>query len=459
MAPFDLILLDGGMGTQLQAAGLPMGQAPELWNITEPEKVSAVHRRYVEAGSQILYTNTLGVNRLKAARIGYSVRELVAGGVRCARTASEGYAVKVALDIGPLGQMLEPLGTLRFEEAYDIFREIVIAGRDAGADLIVIETMSDLYEVKAAVLAAKENSTLPVWVTMTFEAGGRTFVGVTVPSMGLTLSGLGVDAMGFNCSLGPKELLPLIRELRQWTDLPLILKPNAGLPDPETGIYRLSAAEFAEELAPALQAGVCMIGGCCGTTPEFLCALKSRMENEPRSVPEAVRRNGICAAGNAVEFGPIRVIGERINPTGKKRFQQALRENDIGYIVARGIEQLDAGADILDVNVGLPGIDEPSMMTRVVKELQSVIDLPLQIDSSDPAAVEAGLRAVNGKAIVNSVNGREEVLSTILPLCRKYGAAVIGLCMDENGIPSTWQERVAIAERILNAARNAGIPK
>ena len=367
--------------------------------------------------------------------------------------------MKVALDIGPLGQMLEPLGTLRFEEAYDIFREIVIAGRDAGADLIVIETMSDLYEVKAAVLAAKENSTLPVWVTMTFEAGGRTFVGVTVPSMGLTLSGLGVDAMGFNCSLGPKELLPLIRELRQWTDVPLILKPNAGLPDPETGIYHISVAEFAEELAPALQEGVCMIGGCCGTTPEFICALKSRMENEPRSVPEAVRRSGICAAGNAVEFGPIRVIGERINPTGKKRFQQALRENDIGYIIARGIEQQDAGADILDVNVGLPGIDEPSMMTRVVKELQSVIDLPLQIDSSDPAAVEAGLRAVNGKAIVNSVNGREEVLSAILPLCRKYGAAVIGLCMDENGIPSTWQERVAIAEKILNAARNAGIPK
>ena len=459
MEPTELIILDGGMGTQLQAAGLPMGQAPELWNVTEPEKVTAVHRRYVEAGSKVLYTNTFGVNRLKTARIGHSVRELVEGGVRCARAAAGTEAVRVALDIGPLGQILEPLGTLKFEEAYDIFREIVEAGRDAGADLIVIETMSDLYEVKAAVLAARENSTLPVWVTMTFEAGGRTFVGTTVSAMGLTLSGLGVDAMGFNCSLGPKELLPMIRELRRWTDKPLILKPNAGLPDPATGEYRITPEEFAAELETAPEDGVQMLGGCCGTTPDFIRALNAAMRGARMPSPRPERRSGVCSASQTAAFGPVRVIGERINPTGKKRFQQALRENDIDYIVARGIEQQDAGADLLDVNVGLPGINEPEMMTRVVKALQAVVDLPLQIDSSDPAAIEAGLRAVNGKAIVNSVNGKAEVLRSILPICRKYGAAVVGLCMDENGIPQTWQERVAIAKRILDAALAAGIPK
>ena len=459
MEPTELIILDGGMGTQLQAAGLPMGQAPELWNVTEPEKVTAVHRRYVEAGSKVLYTNTFGVNRLKTARIGRSVRELVEGGVRCARAAAGTEAVRVALDIGPLGQILEPLGTLKFEEAYDIFREIVEAGRDAGADLIVIETMSDLYEVKAAVLAAKENSTLPVWVTMTFEAGGRTFVGTTVSAMGLILSGLGVDAMGFNCSLGPKELLPMIRELRRWTDKPLILKPNAGLPDPATGEYRITPEEFAAELETAPEDGVQMLGGCCGTTPDFIRALNAAMRGARMPSPRPERRSGVCSASQTAAFGPVRVIGERINPTGKKRFQQALRENDIDYIVARGIDQQDAGADLLDVNVGLPGINEPEMMTRVVKALQAVVDLPLQIDSSDPAAIEAGLRAVNGKAIVNSVNGKAEVLRSILPICKKYGAAVVGLCMDENGIPQTWQERVAIAKRILDAALAAGIPK
>ena len=459
MEPIKMIILDGGMGTQLQAAGLPMGQAPELWNITEPEKVTAVHRRYVEAGSKVLYTNTFGVNRLKTSRIGHSVRELVEGGVRCARAAAGEEKVRVALDIGPLGQILEPLGTLRFEEAYDIFREIVEAGRDAGADLIVIETMSDLYEAKAAVLAAKENSTLPVWVTMTFEASGRTFVGTTISAMGLTLSGLGVDAMGFNCSLGPKELLPMIRELRRWTDKPLILKPNAGLPDPATGEYRITPEEFVAELEPAPGEGVRIMGGCCGTTPDFIRVLSAAMAGERTPSPLPERRGGVCSATQTAAFGPVRVIGERINPTGKKRFQQALRENDIDYIVARGIEQQDAGADLLDVNVGLPGINEPEMMTRVVKALQAVVDLPLQIDSSDPAAIEAGLRAVNGKAIVNSVNGKAETLRAILPICKKYGAAVVGLCMDENGIPQTWQERVAIAKRILDAALAAGIPK
>ena len=458
MALTDITLLDGGMGTQLQAAGLPVGQLPELWNLTEPDKVTAVHRRYVEAGSRVLYTNTFGVNGLKATRFGHSVSELVKAGVRCARAADRGEGIRVALDIGPLGQILEPLGTLRFEEAYELFREIVIAGRDAGADLIVIETMSDLYEVKAAVLAAKENSCLPVWTTMTFEASGRSFVG-------LTLSSLGVDALGFNCSLGPKELLPLVRELRQWTDLPLILKPNAGLPDPATGEYRLTPEDFAEELLPALQEGIAYLGGCCGTTPDFIRVLRERLASPALSGGQAAgsekppRKDGICSATNTAVFDGVRVIGERINPTGKKRFQQALREQDLDYIVARGLEQQDAGADILDVNVGLPGIDEPAMMARTVKALQAVIDLPLQIDSSNPEAIEAGLRAVNGRAIVNSVSGKAESLETILPLCRKYGAKVVGLCLDENGIPETWQARAAIAARILNAALKIGMPK
>ena len=466
MALSDITLLDGGMGTQLQAAGLPVGQLPELWNLTEPEKVTAVHRCYVEAGSRVLYTNTFGVNGLKTARFGRSVSELVEAGVRCARAADRGEGIRVALDIGPLGQILEPLGTLRFEEAYELFREIVIAGRDAGADLIVIETMSDLYEVKAAVLAAKENSCLPVWTTMTFEASGRSFVGATVSAMGLTLSSLGVDALGFNCSLGPKELLPLVRELRRWTDLPLILKPNAGLPDPATGEYRLTPEDFAEELLPALQEGIAYLGGCCGTTPDFIRVLHERLASPALSGDQAAvgserppRKDGVCSATNTAVFDGVRVIGERINPTGKKRFQQALREQDLDYIVARGLEQQDAGADILDVNVGLPGIDEPAMMARTVKALQAVIDLPLQIDSSNPEAIEAGLRAVNGRAIVNSVSGKAESLETILPLCRKYGAKVVGLCLDENGIPETWQARAAIAARILNAALKIGMPK
>ena len=454
----DILILDGGMGTMLQAAGLPMGQTPELWNLTRPEAVTAIHRRYVEAGSRVLYTNTFGANRFKAAACGRSPKELIAGGVRCARAAAEA-DTRVALDIGPLGQLLEPLGTLRFEEAYEAFREMMTAGEEAGADLIVIETMSDLYEVKAAVLAAKENTRLPVWVTMTFEATGRTFVGVTVPAMALTLTGLGVDALGFNCSLGPKELLPLVEELRRWTDLPLILKPNAGLPDPVTGAYTITPEGFAAELLPALKSGVGIFGGCCGTTPDFIRALRASLAGKRAAERPRAKRHGVCSGVYAIAFDGVRVIGERINPTGKKRFQQALRENDIDYIVQRALEQQDAGADILDINVGLPGVDEPNMMARVVKAVQEVVDLPLQIDSSDPAAIEAGLRAVNGKAIVNSVNGDEEVLETVLPLCKKYGAAVVGLCMDRGGIPQTWQERVAIARRILEAALKHGIAR
>ncbi len=455
----DILILDGAMGTMLQAAGLKTEELPETWNITHPERVAEIHRRYLEAGSRVLYTNTFGANRRKAAGCGYTPAELIRGAVRCAREAAGTQSVKIALDIGPIGQLLEPLGDLGFEEAYDIFREMVTAGEEAGADLVVFETMSDLYEVKAAVLAAKENTKLPVWTTMTFEANGRSFLGVTVPAMALTLTGLGVDALGFNCSLGPKELLPMAEELREWTDLPLILKPNAGLPDPATGEYRITPAEFAAELRKALPLGVFALGGCCGTTPDFIRTLCETLECAEPAAQKAVRRHGVCCAVGTAEMSGVRVVGERINPTGKKRFQQALRERDFHYIVRQGIEQQDAGAEILDVNVGLPGVDEVVLMRETVKALQAAVDLPLQIDSSDPAAIEVGLRVYNGKAIVNSVNGRQEVLEAVLPLCKKYGAAVVGLCMDENGIPRTAAGRVEIAERILRAAESYGIPQ
>ena len=455
----DYIFLDGAMGTMLQAAGLPVGQLPELWNLTNAEKVAEIQRQYVDAGSQVIYANTFGANRHKLAGCGHGVAEVVAAGVRAAKMAAEGTKTRVALDVGPIGQLLEPLGTLSFDEAYDIYREMVVAGAEAGADLIVFETMSDLYEVKAGVLAAKEHTNLPVWVTMTFEASGRTFVGVTVPAMALTLSGLGVDALGFNCSLGPKELLGMAEELRHWTDLPIIMKPNAGLPDPATGAYTITPETFAEELRPAVDLGVTIFGGCCGTTPDFIRALRREIEGLPGVARPKADRSGVCSPTYVAELNGVRVIGERINPTGKKRFQQALRESDMSYILERGMEQQDAGAEILDVNVGLPGIDEKAMMIRVVKSLQSVVELPLQIDSSDPGAIEAGLRYYNGKPIVNSVNGNQEVLDQILPLCKKYGAAVVGLCMDHEGIPQTAEARTEIGRRIMDAALSYGIPK
>lgn len=454
----ELLILDGAMGTMLQSAGLRAGELPELWNLTHPDAVTAVHRRYVEAGSRVLYTNTFGANRVKLAHTGQSAAALCAAGVRCARTAAEADTL-VALDIGPTGRLLAPLGDLRFEDAYDAFAEMVEAGREAGADCIVIETMSDLREVKAAVLAAKEHSALPVWVTMTFEASGRSFLGVTPSAMALTLSGLGVDALGFNCSLGPRELLELVKELREWTSLPLILKPNAGLPDPATGAYGVGPEDFAEALREAPALGVCLLGGCCGTTPAHIRALCAATAGQRPKRRTEKPREGLCSSTATAALGRVCVIGERINPTGKPRFQQALREGDIDYIVARAVEQEEAGADILDINVGLPGVDEPALMRRVVEAVQAASELPLQLDSSDPAALEAGLRAVSGKAIVNSVNGKREVLDSILPLCKRYGAAVVGLCLDENGIPPTWQGRVAIAKRIRDAALAYGIPE
>ncbi len=454
------VFLDGAMGTELQAAGLKLGQRPEALCFTNPDIVASVHRRYIEAGSNIIYANTFQANGHKLAGTGYGVRETIHQAVKVARSAAEGTSVLVALDVGPIGELLEPLGTLKFDDAYDLYKEMLIAGEEAGADLVVFETFTDLYDMKAAVLAAKENTALPILSTMTFEENCRTFTGCTVAAMALTLEGLGVDAMGFNCSLGPKEIFPLAEELSQWTSLPIVVKPNAGLPDPATNLYTITPQQFAAELVPYAETlGVRILGGCCGTTPDFIRSLSGALKTVTPATPERQKRNGVCCPAHVTELNGVRVIGERINPTGKKRFQQALREYDLNYILERGIEQQDAGADILDVNVGLPGLDEPNMMKDVVKALQSVVTLPLQIDSSDPKAIEMGLRYANGKAIVNSVNGKKEVLDTVLPIVKKYGAGVVGLTMDEKGIPKTAEERFAIAERILSAALAHGIPR
>ena len=452
----DRIILDGGMGTMLQARGLRPGDHPEIYGMEHPEIVEEIHRKYIEAGSNVIYANTFEANGHKLKGTGHTPTEVITANIRTARRAA-GDSVKVALDVGPIGELMEPLGTLTFEEAYEVYKEMVIAGEKAGADLVVFETQTDLQEVRAGVFAARENTSLTVWTTMSFEESGRTFSGTAVASMACTLDALGVDAMGVNCSLGPKQLIPIIEEMITWTDKPIIVKPNAGLPDPSTGAYSIGPEEFAQQMRPYSELGVSIMGGCCGTDPEFI-------RNLSEVIPacndrKGKKRHGVCAAGHMTELKGICVIGERINPTGKKRFQQALREHDLDYIIERAIEQADAGADILDINVGLPGIDEPAMMREVVTAVQGMVSLPLQIDSSNIEAIEAGLRACNGRAIVNSVNGDEEKLKTILPIVHKYGAAVVGLTLDENGIPQTAEERVAIAERIINAAVEIGIPK
>lgn len=454
----NFIRLDGGMGSMLQKGGMPVGALPEVYNITEPERIIGVQKQFVAVGSDVIYANTFGANRHKMAKSGYSVQELIAAGIACARKACEGTQTKVALDIGPIGQLLEPLGTLTFEEAYDIFREEILAGQDA--DLIVIETMTDLYETKAALLAAKENSGKPVICTMTFEPNLRTFTGCTVASAAMTLEGLGADAVGVNCSLGPDELYPIVEEMAKWTTLPLVVKPNAGLPDPVTGEYLVDPAEFANAVVKFAQLGVTVYGGCCGTTPAHIRAAYDLLEQTEIAKRENIQiPAAVCSASEVVLIDQPRIIGERINPTGKKRFKAALQANDMDYILDQAVQQVDAGADLLDVNVGMPGIDEKGMMIRTVKALQSIGGTPLQLDSTIPAVMEAALRVYNGKPIVNSVNGEEASLQNILPLVKKYGAAVVGLTLDENGIPKKAADRFAIAKRILERAMAMGIPR
>lgn len=451
----EFVILDGAMGTMLQARGLKTGETPEILNIENPALLTDIHSEYIKAGADIIYANTFGANRYKLSKSGYSVEEIIKAGIRNAKKACEGADVLTALDIGPIGQLLEPSGTLTFEEAYDIYKEQVIAGSDA--DLIVFETMTDLYEIKAAVLAAKENCDKPVMCTMTFEENMRTFTGCSVSSMALTLEGFGVDAIGVNCSLGPKELYPVVEELCRMTKLPVAVKPNAGLPDPVTNSYNITEAEFASFTEKLVPLGVKLFGGCCGTKPSFISAIKSALIEKTYIKADPVIPSACCTPQKTVLIDRPRIIGERINPTGKKRFKEALLAGDTDYILAQAVEQVKGGADILDVNVGTPGIDEKEMMKRVVKAIQSVADVPLQLDSTNPEVLEAALRVYNGKPIVNSVNGEEKSLKTVLPLVKKYGAAVVGLCLDENGIPKTAEGRFKIAEKILNRALELGI--
>lgn len=454
----DFIFLDGAMGTMLQKYGMKMGENPMVLNIDRPEAVERVYRAYAQAGSDIVCANTFGASEKKLRGTGFTPEQIIEAAVSSARK-SVGEDIMVALDIGPIGELLEPLGTYTFNQAYEQFCRQMVAGEKAGADLITIETMSDLGEVRAALLAAKENTELPVIVTMTFEADGRTFTGCLPESFTAVCEGLGADAIGLNCSLGPREMMPIIERIAQKTKLPIVLKPNAGMPDPVSGSYDMTAEEFAGLMAECIPMGVKIVGGCCGTTPEFIAALKKTFAGKEPVTPEILKIPAVCSASKYVAIDGVRVIGERINPTGKKRFKQALMDGEMGYILSQAIEQEEAGAHILDVNVGLPEIDEPEMMDRVVKGIQAITDLPLQIDSSDPSALEAGLRAFGGKAIVNSVSGKEDVLESILPLVKKYGAAVVGLTLDEEGIPEKAQQRFEIAQRILNAALSYGIPK
>ena len=451
----EFICLDGAMGTMLQSKGMKMGEIPEVLNIEKPEWLIDIHKQYIDAGADIIYANTFGANRYKLANCGYTVEELIKAGINNAKKACEGTDTLVALDIGPIGQLLEPNGSLKFEEAYEIYKEEIDAGCDA--DIIVMETMTDLYELKAAVLAAKENSNKPILCTMTFEENKRTFTGCSISSMAVTLDGLGIDAIGVNCSLGPAELYPIVEELCKWTNLPVIVKPNAGLPDPITNKYNVLPEEFAEILEKFVHLGVKIFGGCCGTNPEYITKLSEMLSRHKFVKPEHKIPAVCCTPSNTVVINRPRIIGERINPTGKKRFKEALLAGDIDYILGQAIEQIHAGADILDVNVGLPGLDEKQMMSKTVKALQGVCDVPLQLDSTNPEVLEQALRVYNGKPIVNSVNGEEKSLETVLPLVKKYGAAVVGLALDENGIPKTADERFKIAEKILNRALEIGI--
>ena len=452
----EFILLDGAMGTLIQKSGAKYDHSPETLNITRPELIESFHRAYIDAGADIVYSNTFGANAYKLADSGYSVEEIISAGVANARRAAGDKAL-VALDIGPVGMLLEPAGSLRFEEAYDYFKQEIIAGKDA--DLIVFETMTDLYELKAAVLAARENSDKPIIATMTFERTGRTFTGVSPASAAVTLSGLGVCALGVNCSLGPDELEPVVAEMTKYTDLPLIVKANAGLPDPNSNEYSILPDRFAQCVKALLPYGVKLAGGCCGTTPDYIRELKNMLGGgKYRPCPKSADTT-VCSASTAVEINGPRIIGERINPTGKKLFKQALVDNNIDYILTQALSQVSGGAEILDVNVGHPEIDERAMMVRVLKAIQSVCDAPLQIDSTKPEVLEAGLRCYNGKPIVNSVNGEEKSLSAVLPLVKKYGASVVGLTLDEGGIPKTAEGRFEIAKRIVSRAEALGIDR
>ena len=457
----NTILLDGGMGTMLQAAGLKLGARPEELNITDPALIEGIHGQYAAAGSRIVNANTFGASAHKLAGSAYTLEQIITAGIENCKRACAPYGALTALDVGPLGELLEPSGTLAFEDAVAEYARIVKAGEAAGADLIFFETYTDLYELKAALLAAKENTRLPILASMSFEAGGRTFTGCTVESFAATARGLGADAVGINCSLGPKEIFPMAKRLAEAVpgNFPVFVKPNAGLPRADGSGYDITPQLFALQMKPYRELHLFAAGGCCGTTPEFIKLLNGTFAGCTPGRPAHRMPSVLCTPVDTVTVDGITVVGERINPTGKKRFQQALREGDMNYVLEQAVSQAEAGAQVLDVNVGAPGVDEPVLMEQVVKALQSVTSLPLQLDSSNVEALARGLRVYNGKPIVNSTNGELEKLAAILPLCKKYGAAIVGLAIDEKGIQPKAADRVAIARRITEAALAAGIPR
>ena len=457
----EWIYFDGGLGTMLQERGLQGGEYPETWNLTHPEELIAIHKAYLEAGCHVINANTFGANGLKFD----NVEEIITAGIQLAKEAKKQAGrmdAYVALDIGPTGKLLEPMGDFPFEKAVSYFAQMVKAGVKAGADLILIETMSDTYEAKAAVLAAKENSSLPVIVTMIFDENQRLLTGGSVESAVAMLEGLRVDALGINCGLGPKQMLPVVKRIREISSLPIIVNPNAGLPVQVNGktVYDLKADDFAQAMVKMAQIGVQGLGGCCGTTPEYIQKMIEAIKDIPCKPNTMKEQTWVTSYASAVQIGKKAVvIGERINPTGKKRFQQALRNKEFDYILSQALEQEEVGAQILDVNVGLPDIDEADMMKETVVRLQNVCALPLQIDTGNLEALENALRLYNGKPMVNSVNGKLDSMESVFPLIQKYGAVVVGLCLDESGIPSTSKERLVIAQKIVKKAQEYGIQK
>ena len=459
----NIVILDGGMGTLLQERGLQPGESPERWNISHPDVITAIHRSYYDSGSNVVNTNTFGANSLHfdEAELEEIIRAAVDNAKKAAALSTAAHEKYVALDIGPTGRLLKPMGDLDFEEAIAVFAKTVQLGVKYGVDLIMIETMNDSYETKAALLAAKENSDLPVLVSNAYSENEKLMTGASPAAMVAMLEGMGADAIGVNCSFGPDKLAPIVREYLRFASVPVMLKPNAGLPHSENGrtLYDVFPDVFSDITAGLVAEGVRVAGGCCGTTPDYIKALCDKIAV---SVPSITPKHDtiISSYTTAVMFGddPV-LIGERINPTGKKRLKEALRNNELDYILGEGLKQQSAGAKVLDVNVGLPEIDEPAMLTKVVYELQAVSDLPLQIDTSDPVAMEKALRIYNGKALINSVNGKQESMDAIFPLMKKYGGVAVALTLDESGIPDTVEGRVAIAKRIIDTAATYGIDK
>ena len=456
----ELLFFDGGMGTELQKNGLKKGELPELLNIHSPEIVKKVHKSYLDAGYDIITTNTFGANSLKFSNL----EEIITNAVNIVKDAinESGRKAYTALDVGPLGKLLAPYGDLPFEDAYNLFKEQVIAGEKAGADLVLIETMGDLYEIKSAVLAVKENTNLPIFVSMIFDKKGTLLTGADVKTAIVTLEGLGVDGIGLNCGLGPDQMLVLLKEMTEYSSTPIFIQPNAGLPVSVNGetVYNVTPEEFAEKQLKILENGACALGGCCGTNPMHIKAMIDLCKG--REIKEIAKKNytAVSSYSKSIFFeGKPIIVGERINPTGKRLLKEALRNNDMDYIFREGVSQTDLGADILDVNVGLPEIDECEMMTNAVTGLQSILNTPLQIDTSDPRVMEKALRFYNGKAMVNSVNGKEESMNSVFPLVKKYGGVVVCLTLDENGIPETVEGRIEIAKKIINKAKEFGIEK